>query len=61
MFIDSMRKQTYRCAQYKLKIVHKTWQQKHSVKDVFYKKIKFVGSYAVVLMKTFPIMYQLLM
>ena len=29
MFIDSMRKQTCQCAQYKLKIVYKTWKQKH--------------------------------
>ena len=43
MFMDSMRKQTHQCAQYKLKIVYKTWQQKHSVKLFFYKKIKILG------------------
>ena len=33
MFMDSMRKQTYRCAQYKLQNCNKTWQQKHSDKQ----------------------------
>ena len=32
MFMDS----TNQCAQYKLKIVYKTWQQKQSVKHVFF-------------------------
>ena len=30
MLMDSMRKQTYQCAQHKLKNCYKTWQQKHS-------------------------------
>ena len=56
MFMDCIRKQTYQCAQYKLIIDHKTWQQKHSGKHVFFlKKIKFLGSYAVLLV------YQLLL
>ena len=29
MFMDCIRNQTYQCAKYKLKIVYKTWQQKH--------------------------------
>ena len=32
MLMDSMRKQTDQCAQYKLNIVYKIWQQKHSGK-----------------------------
>ena len=55
MFIDSKRKQTYQCAQYKLKIVCKTRQQK--CKNIFEKKIKFLGFHAVVLVKNFPLMY----
>ena len=43
---------------YKLKIVYKTWQQKHSVKPVFFfNKIKFVGFHAAVLVKTFQFMH----
>ena len=50
MFLDCIRKQTYQCAQYKVKIVYKTWQQKHSGKHVFFlRKSNFLGSHAVVL------------
>ena len=34
------KKQICQCAQYKLKIVTKTWQQKHSGKHVLVKKRK---------------------
>ena len=49
MFMDCIRKQTHQCAQYKVKIVYKTWQQKHSIKHVFFflNKIKILSSHAV--------------
>ena len=62
--LDSIRKQTYKCAQCKLNIVYETWQQNIKVK--IKKKIIFFleggggGVHAVVLVKTFPFMYQLL-
>ena len=40
MFIECLRKQIHQCAQYKLKIVYKTRQQKHKGKH-FLKKIFF--------------------
>ena len=40
MFMDSMKKQIYQCAQYKLKNYNKTWQQKHSGDYLFVKKYK---------------------
>ena len=36
-------------------------QVKIRISNFFEKKIKFLGSHAVVLVKTFPLMYQLLM
>ena len=57
MFMDCMRKETYQCAQYKLKIVYKAWQQKQTGK--FYKNIKFLASRDREVVKTFPLMYQL--
>ena len=61
IFIDCIRKQTHQCAHNELKIVNKTWQQKHLGKYVlfFVKKVKFLGSHTAVLVKTFPLMYQL--
>ena len=47
MFMDCIRKQTYQCAQYKLKIVYKTWQQKHWGKDFLKKKIFFFHLVAI--------------
>ena len=46
--MDCIRKQTYICAQYKLKIIYKTWQQKRSGKHVFFKKIQFLASHNIV-------------
>ena len=40
LHMDCKIKQTYQCAQYRLKIVYKTWQQKHSDK-VFKKENQF--------------------
>ena len=57
--MDSIRKHTQQRVQYKLKIVYKTWQQKNSVKQL--NKIKFLDFHGVVLVKTFPLMYQSLM
>ena len=58
MFMDCIRKQTHQCAQHKLKIVYKTLQLKHLGKHLKKIKINFLGSHAVVRVKTFPIMYQ---
>ena len=43
VFMDFMRKQTYQCAQYKLKIVYKTWQQNRVGKNPGFKKKKQLG------------------
>ena len=59
MFMDSIRKQIYQCAQYKLKIVYKTTAETLR-KHFFYNKINFLCFHAVLLVKNFPIMYQLL-
>ena len=45
---------TNQCAQYKLKIVYKIWQQKHSGEHIFFNKIKIINSH-VVLLEDFPI------
>ena len=56
MFMDSIRKQTQQWTQYKLKIVYKTWHQKHSGKQVLKKIYIILGSHTVVLVKTFQLM-----
>ena len=40
---------------------HKSKYKSNSISNFFEKKIKFFGSHVVVLVKTFPLMYQLLM
>ena len=53
MFMDCIiriRKQTYQCAQHKLKIVYETWQQKHSGKHFYLKTIILLSFHAVVLL-----------
>ena len=60
LFMDCLRKQTHQCAQHKLKIVYKTRQQKHWGTS-FFKENIFLGFHGVVLVKTFPLMYQLLL
>ena len=63
MFLDCIWKQTHQCVQYGIswKIVNKKWQKKHQIKHFFKKTINFLGSHGVVLVKTFPLIYQLLM
>ena len=51
---------TNQCVQYKLNIVYKTWQQKHSV-FILKIYILFLSFHGVVLVKTFPLLYQLLL
>ena len=61
MFMDKMIAPINVHITYKLKIVYKTWQQKHSDKLFFFNKMIFLTSHVVVLVKAFPLMYQLLM
>ena len=64
MFMDCIRKQTYQCAQHKLKIVTKKHDSRNTLFGmfifVFDNKTKFMGTHAVVLVKTFPLAHHLL-
>ena len=62
MFMDCIRKQTYQCAQQKQKIVTK-YDSRNTLFGmfVFDNKIKFLGFHSVVLVKTFPLAYHLLL
>ena len=62
MFMDRMIAPINVHRSYKLKIVYKTREQKHSVNHVFLiYVIKFLTSHDRELVKIFPFMYQLLM
>ena len=59
--MDCIRKRTYQSAQHELNIVSKHDSRNTKVSLFFLNKIKFLGFHAVVLVKNFPLMYQLLM
>ena len=63
MFMDCIRKKTYQCAQHKLKIVkkHDSRNTLFGMFFVFDNKIKFLGTHAVVLVKTFTLANHLLL
>ena len=61
MNVNGYHDSTKQCAQNKLKIVYKYDSRNTQVSKFFLNKIKFLGFHGVVLVKTFPLMYQLLM
>ena len=56
MFIISMYDSTNQCKQYKLNIVNK-YDSRNTKVSLFFKKIMFMASRDLELVKTFPFMY----
>ena len=60
IFMDSMIPPINMYSSYKLKMIYKTWQQKHCSKYVF-KENQIFGFKCCRLVKTFPLMFELLL